>query len=293
MNFLLVAVASLLAVGDVSTVGPRVEPKSSDFALRRDGIETPLGKVSWDDVVRVRYFQRAAQKNYTGRLSSRIRIFSEDHVVLECFEGETRAYVPVEVRYDGTWLRVSVEAGDIVEPLACNTRVTALEFLPGLLDRKNSSEGSYLLPLWGGAEVKLGQKDRVTSVDRLYTYQAEWEKMGMVNAFGLSTPAGSMLGIIDGGEFRAQVETSFDPAADVASQVAVVGVRVQNQSRAAPRRSHLSHTTAFVGIEKSWTAFVVTASTTNSPTAMGVSLVPVAPSPSVSGSMEAGPSPIC
>ncbi len=49
---------------------------------------------------------------------------------------------------------------------------------------------------------------------------------------------------------------------------------IQNQSRAAPRRSHLSHTTAFVGIEKSWTAFVVTDSTVNSPTATGVSLVP-------------------
>lgn len=68
---------------------------------------------------------------------------------------------------------------------------------------------------------------------------------------------------------------------------------MQNQSRAAPRRSHLSHTTAFVGIEKSWTAFVVTDSTTNSPTATVVSLVPGAPSPSVPGSMEAGPSPSC
>lgn len=66
---------------------------------------------------------------------------------------------------------------------------------------------------------------------------------------------------------------------------------MQNQSRAAPRRSHLSHTTAFVGIEKSWTAFVVTDSTANSPTEAGVSLVPVAPSPPVPDSMEARPSP--
>lgn len=230
MNMLIIVAASLLSLGKVEVDSQKpgclaAESESRAFAICRDGLATPFGTIPWNDVVRVRYFQRAAQKNYTGQLSSRVRIFSDEKVVLECFESETRAYIPVEVRFDGTWLRVSVEAGDIVEPLACNTRVTALEVLPTLLKRKNSSEGSYLLPLWGGAEVKLGQKERVTSVDRLYTHQAEWEKMGMINAFGLSTPSGSMLGVIDGGEFRAQVETSFDPEGDEASQVAVVGVR--------------------------------------------------------------------
>ena len=55
---------------------------------------------------------------------------------------------------------------------------------------------------------------------------------------------------------------------------------MENQSRAAPRRIHFSRTTAFVGIEKSCRAFVVTDSIANSPTAADVSLVPVAPSPS-------------
>ena len=68
---------------------------------------------------------------------------------------------------------------------------------------------------------------------------------------------------------------------------------MQSQSRDAPRRNHLSHTTAFVGIEKPNAAFVTTDSTANSPTAAGVPSVPVTPYPPVSGSMEAGPSPSC
>ena len=222
VNALLAAVAAV-SLGSAELKGDG--QNGSPVSLAREGVETPRGKVAWGDVVRVRYYQRAAQKRYTGRLDVRVRTFSPEIVRLDCFESESKAYVPVEVRMDGPWLRVSVESGDIVEPLACNYRVTAVECMPTIMDAKNSGEGSYLLPLWGGAEVKLGQAERVTSVDHLYTCQAEWEKMGMVNAFGLSTGEGSMLGVIDGGEFRAQVETSFDPASDSARQVAVVVVR--------------------------------------------------------------------
>lgn len=232
MNFLLVAAASLSLLGNVALDSPVAESRENGlrrqvaaFRLEKDGIATPRGKIPWEAAVRIRYYQRAAQKNYVGKTSAAIRTFASNRVILDCFEEESKAYLPVEVRLDGEWLKVGVEAGDIVEPQGCNFRVMAIEFLPTLLDAANSGKGAYLLPLWGGAEVALGQKAPVTSVDHIYTYQSEWEKMGMVNAFGLSTPDGSVLGVIDGGEFRAQVETSFDPAADAARQVAVVGIR--------------------------------------------------------------------
>ena len=195
------------------------------FVLAREALVTPRGPIAWNEVIGLRFYQRAAQKHLTDRVRAKVSAFAADRVKLDCFGEESNAYVPVEIVLDKTYLRVRVEAGDIVEPLGCNYRVTALEILPRLLDARTTDAGSYLLPLYGGSVVSLAQSERVKSVDHIYTYQPEWEKFGLVNAYGLSAPTGSILAILHGGEFRAQVETSFDPAKGTARQVGVIGIR--------------------------------------------------------------------
>ena len=194
------------------------------FSFAENGVETPRGLMAWNDVIALRFYNRPEQKHKPAvGVEAKVRRRTANRVVLDCFEPVSQTYVPVELVLDDTYLRVRFVAGEIVEPLGACWRLMQVEVAPKLLDAAAADEGGYLMPVFGGAITPFRHAEDLCSVDRVYMQQSEWEKFGLINAYGLFFPRGGILGIVHGGEFRAWVETAGGPVA--ASQRAVIGVR--------------------------------------------------------------------
>ena len=194
------------------------------FAFTEQGVKTPRGLLGWNDVIALRLYNRPEQKHKPAvPVQAQVRRRTASRVLLDCFEPESETYVPVELALDDTYLRIRFDAGEIVEPLGACWRLMQVEVAPKLLDAAADEKGGYLLPLFGGAIAPFRPAQELTSVDRVYMQQNEWEKFGLINAFGLYSSRGGILGIVHGGEFRAWIETAGGP--EKASQRAVIGVR--------------------------------------------------------------------
>ena len=197
---------------------------ANTFSFVGDGVVTPRGLMAWNDVIALRLYNRPEQKHMpAAAVEAKVRRRTADRVLLDCFEPVSQTYVPVELRLDGTYLRIKFIAGDIVEPLGACWRLMQVEVAPRLLDASAAEDGGYLMPIYGGVVTPFAHSQNLLSVDRVYMQQSEWEKFGLINAFGMYSPKGGILGIVHGGEFRAWIETSGGPAS--AGQRAVIGVR--------------------------------------------------------------------
>ncbi|MGI6494898.1 MAG: DUF5696 domain-containing protein [Kiritimatiellia bacterium] len=203
------------------TAGPSAV---SGFSFGESGIQTPRGPIAWNEVIALRLYNRPEQKYLPAKgVAATVRRRTDSRVILDCFEPVSQTYVPLELVLDGTYLRVKFLAGDIVEPLGSCWRLMKVEILPSLLDARASEKGGYVTPLFTGSIARFQQEKELVSVDRVYMQQSEWEKMGLLNAFGIFGPKGGILGIVHGGEFRAWIETACGP--ERASQRAVIGIR--------------------------------------------------------------------
>lgn len=192
------------------------------FSLAEDGLVTPRGKIAWNELVALRLYSRPEQKHVERTaLKATVRVLTETRAEIDLVEPGSKTFVPVVVRNGPDFLKLEIAAGDVVEPLGGCWRLMKVAFAPKLLAAR---EGQYLLPLFDGAVTPVAHSRALRSVDRIYSQQSEWEKYGMVNAFGLMTDEGSVLGIVHGGEFRAWVETECTPGAD-SRQYAVLGIR--------------------------------------------------------------------
>ena len=210
----------------------------SGFSFDRDGVVTPRGKIAWNDLMRVRVYDRAAQKRPTFGVVATVRAWSAKRVDIDFVQPESKSYIPARLVLDGTYLRFQVESGDIVEPLGGCWRVMALEMAPALLDVPEGEDAKYLLPIFGGLVTPAAHSRKLRSVDRIYFQQNEWEKYGQANAFGVSTKKGSILGIVNGGDFRAWVETLACPG-EASRQFAVVGIREEPHDMVEHERKEL------------------------------------------------------
>lgn len=194
------------------------------FSFAEQGVETPRGLLAWHEVIALRLYNRPEQKHVAEvPVRATVRRRTAGRVLLDCFEPKSETYVPVELVLDNAYLRVRFVAGEVVEPLGACWRLMQVEVAPKLLDAAADEKGGYLLPLFGGAITPFRHAQERKSLDRVYMQQSEWEKFGLVNAYGLYSPAGGVLGIVHGGEFRAWIETAGGPVR--ASQRAVIGVR--------------------------------------------------------------------
>lgn len=195
------------------------------FSLGEDALSTPRGKIAWRDLLTLRLYERAPQKNIEKTsLRVSVRTLSPDRAELDFVEPDSGTYVPVTVWNESRWLKIEVDATDIVEPLGGCWRLMKIVFAPTLLEVAPDEKGEYLLPLFSGAVTPTQHAEQIHAVDRIYTQQSEWEKYGLFNAFGLSCDSGSILGIIHGGEFRAWVETDCG-GKSAARQFASLAVR--------------------------------------------------------------------
>ena len=217
-----VAAALVLSAAALSAAGQA----TAGFSFASDGIVTPRGKIAWSDVLRVRVYERPTQKLVDVGVRAKAGLVSDGRVHLDCTETLGGSYIPVRLDLDGTYLRVSVRSGDIVEPLGCSYRVMELTVLPGLLDARPEEPGRYLLPIFGGGLAAFGSDVPRRSRDRIYVQQNEWEKMGMINAFGASWQGeGGILGVVHTGDYNAWVDTSVAARGGRSSQAAVLQIR--------------------------------------------------------------------
>ncbi len=194
------------------------------FALREDALVTPRGVIPWKDLFALSLYWRAPQKHIERRdLRASLRVLRAKRAEIDFTEPESGTFLPVTIRVPSRdRLEISFEAGDIVEPLGECYRVMQVEVAPTLLAARG--RGSYLLPLFSGAITPVEHSKPIHAVDRFYSQQSEWEKYGLFNAFGLSTPRGSILGIVHGGEFRAWAETIAELGAE-SRQFVTIGLR--------------------------------------------------------------------
>ena len=218
--------AALLAACAAFLACAAEEPQTAGFSFAADGIVTPRGRILWDDVLKARLYERPTQKLIDVDVRAKVGVWTERRVHLDCTESLGGSYVPVRLDLDGTYLRVSIESGDIVEPLGCSYRVMELSVLPGLLDARAEEPGRYLLPIFGGGLSAFSSDSPRHSRDRIYVQQNEWEKMGMINAFGASWEReGGVLGVVHSGDYNAWVDTSVAANGGMSRQFAVLQIR--------------------------------------------------------------------
>ncbi|MFC1462565.1 DUF5696 domain-containing protein [Verrucomicrobiota bacterium] len=119
-------------------------------------------------------------------------------------------FIPVEFREEEDGFRVTVKAGWICEQMSINRRLMALDVLPDLLGTRVGDDGFYLLPDFSGTLVRF--KDHVPTItrDRFYMDQGEWEKLSVMNCFGLKQGKKGTLAIVHKGDFFCHAVTEIN-----------------------------------------------------------------------------------
>jgi len=121
-------------------------------------------------------------------------------------------FTPVEFRAEADGFRVTVKAGWICEQMSINRRLMALDVLPELMATRVGDEGFYLLPDFCGTLVRFKEHVPTVTRDRLYMYQSEWEKLNVMNCFGLKQGTCGTLAVVHKGDFFCHAVTEVNQA---------------------------------------------------------------------------------
>ncbi len=119
-------------------------------------------------------------------------------------------YIPVEFREEAEGFRVTVKAGWICEQMSINRRLMALDVLPEFLRTRVGDKGFYLLPDFSGALVRFRDHLPTITRDRLYMHQSEWEKLNVMNCFGLKQGRKGTLVVVHQGDFFCHAVTEVN-----------------------------------------------------------------------------------
>ena len=165
-------------------------------------------------------FNAALRAKVYNRPERRLQEISDFHLV-QAYEGCGRLRVilkselsgiliPVSLAEDGPYLSVEINAGEIVETLGTGLRLMELSVLPELLTCNSRKGGYFIMPSYTGAMVELSKQEPKQIRDRVYMAQEEWEKFSLMNCFAAKTAEGSVLGIVDSGDFFAWIDAKLD-----------------------------------------------------------------------------------
>jgi len=119
-------------------------------------------------------------------------------------------FIPVEFREEAEGFRVTVKAGWICEQMSINRRLMSLDVLPDLLTTRVGDEGFYLLPDFCGTLVRFKEHLPTVTRDRLYMTQTEWEKLNVMNCFGLKRGNQGTLVMVHKGDFFCHAVTEVN-----------------------------------------------------------------------------------
>ncbi len=133
-----------------------------------------------------------------------------DGLRMQLVNEEHGLFVPVEFREEAEGFRVTVKAGWICEQMSINRKLMALDILPDLLRTRVGDPGFYLLPDFSGALVRFKNHAPTVSRDRLYMHQSEWEKLNVMNCFGLKQGCKGTLVMVHQGDFFCHAVTEVN-----------------------------------------------------------------------------------
>jgi len=105
---------------------------------------------------------------------------------------------------------VTVKAGWICEQMSINRKLMSLDVLPDLLTTKVGDEGFYLLPDFCGTLLRFKEHVPTVNRDRLYMTQSAWEKLNVMNCFGLKQGKHGTLAIVHKGDFFCHAVTEVN-----------------------------------------------------------------------------------
>jgi len=131
---------------------------------------------------------------------------------LQLVNEEHGLFIPVEFREEDGGFRVTVKAGWICEQMSINRRLMAIDLLPDLLTTRVGDEGFYLLPDFSGTLVRFKEHVPTITRDRLYMHQSEWEKLNVMNCFGLKQGRKGTIAIVHKGDFFCHAVTEVNQA---------------------------------------------------------------------------------
>ena len=102
--------------------------------------------------------------------------------------------IPVKILCEGRRLRIGIDAGAIVETNGNTWRLMRIGVAPSLLEFASTEKGAYLLPNYSGMLTNFDKQEKISNDDRVYMQQNEWEKFGLINAFGALFCGGAVHG---------------------------------------------------------------------------------------------------
>ncbi|MCY3021844.1 MAG: DUF5696 domain-containing protein [Planctomycetota bacterium] len=119
-------------------------------------------------------------------------------------------FIPVEFRAEADGFRVTVKAGWICEQMSINRRLMTLDVMPELMQTRVGDEGFYLLPDFCGTLVRFKEHLPTITRDRIYMHQSEWEKLNVMNCFGLKQGTRGTLAVVHKGDFFCHAVTEMN-----------------------------------------------------------------------------------
>lgn len=144
---------------------------------------------------------------------------------LDLYDSVHGILIPVKLTCEGRHLRIVIDAGAIVETNGNTWRLMRIGVAPSLLEFPVTESGAYLLPNYSGMLTTFNRQEKISNDDRVYMQQSEWEKFGLINAFGSLFSRGAVLGIVHSGDFRAWIRTEMNFLPGRNRQFAVIGIR--------------------------------------------------------------------
>ncbi len=176
-------------------------------------ITTTQGELTLDlrQVMRARLYDLMVLRDiHVTQFEPRLVQPLADGIRLQLVNAEHGLFIPVEFREEAEGFRVTVKAGWICEQMSINRRLMALDVLPDLLETKVGDAGFYLLPDFSGTLVRFKDHPPTVSRDRLYMEQREWEKLGVMNCFGLKQGTRGTLAVVHKGDFFCHAVTEVN-----------------------------------------------------------------------------------
>lgn len=119
-------------------------------------------------------------------------------------------FVPLILKPTDDGFRATVPAGQIVEQHGLNRKLIELALFPELMTSQVGDEGFFLLPCVSGLLVRFKDHAPTVNRDRLYMEQPEWEKLSLMNCFGVNRVGNGILAIVHKGDFNCHAVTEVN-----------------------------------------------------------------------------------
>lgn len=198
------------------------------FTIEERGIRLEFAGlfVEFEKLLLLELYHRPEKKQVvkTG-LHPFLKYRTDSSAALDLYDAEHGILIPLKLFCEGRRLRIVLDAGAIVETGGNTWRLMRIGVAADLLAFSATEKGEYLLPNYSGMLTGFDKQEKISNDDRIYMQQSEWEKFGLINAFGALFGKGAVLGIVHSGDFRAWIRTEMNFQPGRHRQFAVFGIR--------------------------------------------------------------------